>query len=51
MQDISPQGAIKIQNLINDNVFKVNEYRLKPYLKLEQVEVEYVDLHDPPPFE
>ena len=50
-QDISPHGAIEIQNPRNDNVFKVNRHRLKPYLELEQVEVEYVDLRDPPSFE
>ena len=51
VQDISPHGAIKIQNSRNNNVFKVNGHRLKPYLELEQVEVEYVDLHDLPLFE
>ena len=33
------------------NVFKVNGHRLKSYLELETREVEFVDLHDPPPFE
>ena len=34
VRDISPHGAIGIQNPRNDNVFKVNWYRLKPYLEL-----------------
>ena len=51
VQYISSHGAIKIQTLKNENVFKVNEYRLKPYLELKKRKVEFVDLHDPPPFE
>ena len=34
-----------------DNIFKVNGYRLKPYLELEQGKVECEDLRDPPPLE
>lgn len=48
---ISSHGAIEIQNSRNGNVFKVNGYRLKPYLELETREVEFVDLHDPPQFD
>ncbi|GFZ19874.1 hypothetical protein Acr_28g0005790 [Actinidia rufa] len=39
---ISSYGAIEIQNPRNGNVFKVNGYRLKPYLELEIREVEGV---------
>ena len=51
MRHISSYEAIEIQNPRNGNVFKVNGHQLKPYLELEQVEIEYVDLRDPPPFE
>ena len=51
MHLISSHGAIEIQNPRNGNVFKVNGHRLKPYLELEPRDVEFVDLHDPPPFE
>ena len=51
MQHISPHGTIDIQNPRNENILKVNGYRLKPYLKLENGEIEYVDLCDPPSFE
>ena len=48
---ISSHGAIKIQNLRNENVFKVNGHCLKPYLELETRDVEFVDLHDPLQFD
>ena len=50
MPDILPHGAIEIQNPRNNNVFKVNGHQLKPYFELKQVEVEYVDIRDPPLF-
>ncbi|GFS29781.1 hypothetical protein Acr_00g0008430 [Actinidia rufa] len=48
VRHISSHGAIEIQNPRNGNVFKVNGYRLKPYLELETREIEFVDLQDPP---
>ena len=51
MRHISSYEAIEIQNPRNGNVFKVNGHQLKPYLELEQGEVEYVDFHDLPSFE
>ena len=48
VREISPHRVIKIQNSKN---VKVNGHRLKPYLELEQGEVEYVDLRDPLSFE
>ena len=51
MRHILSHGAIEIQNPINENIFKVNGHRLKPYLELETEEIEYVDLRDPPSFE
>ena len=51
MRHILSHGTIEIQNPRNGNVFKVNGHRLKPYLELETREVEFVDLHDPSPFE
>ena len=66
MRHISSHGAIEIQNPRNENVFKVyghrlkpyleletkvNGHRLMPYLELETKEVEFVDLHDPSPFD
>ena len=54
MLDISPHGSIEIQTPRNDKVFKVNGHHWKSYLELEleleQGEVEFVDLRDPPPF-
>ena len=50
VRHILSHGAIEIQNPRNENVFKVSENRLKPYLKLEIREIEYVDLCDPPSF-
>ena len=51
VRHISSHRAIEIQNPRNRNVFKVNGHRLKLYLDLEMREVEFVDLHDPPPIE
>ena len=51
MRHFSSHGAIEIQNPRNENVFKVNRHRLKPYLELEMREIEYVDLRDPLSFE
>ena len=51
VRDLSPRGEVEIQNSRNENAFKVNGHRLKPYLELEQGEVECVDLRDPPAFE
>ena len=51
VQHISSHGAIKIQNPRNGNMFKVNGHRLKPYLEFKMREVEFVGLHNPPPFE
>ena len=51
MRHISSHEAIEIQNLRNENIFKINGHRLKPYIEVENREVEYVDLRDPPSFE
>jgi len=42
-----PYGAYDIENLKNDNVFKVNEHRLKVYFDNFLVENDSIELSDP----
>ena len=48
VREVSPHGAIEIENPKNENRFKVNGQRLKPYFEPFCGEVECVDLVDPP---
>ena len=48
VQEVSPHGAIGIENPKNGNRFKVNGQRLKPYFESFCGEIECVDLVDPP---
>jgi len=47
-----PHGAVEIRDPTNDQVFKVNGYRLKHFLEIPREEdVECLSLHVPPPLE
>jgi hypothetical protein len=47
IQLIFTHGAIKIEDLKNDNTFKVNGHRLKSFLELKNLEIEMTLLEDP----
>ena len=44
IKSISEHGAFEVENPKNENVFKVNGHRLKPYLENFVAEVETLDL-------
>jgi hypothetical protein len=44
---VYPYGACDIENPKNDNVFKVNGYRLKVYFDNISVENDSIELTDP----
>ena len=47
-----PHGAVEIRDPTNDQVFKVNGHRLKPFLEMPREEdVECLSLHVPSPLE
>jgi hypothetical protein len=43
---VFPHGAVEIENSNNDDVFKVNGQRLKPFLELKSPKVEEANLED-----
>jgi hypothetical protein len=47
IQSVFPHGVIEIKDPKNDNTFKVNRQRLKPFLELRSREVETTLLEDP----
>jgi len=47
MKYVHPYGAFDIENPKNDNVFKVNGYRLKAYFENFHSENESIGLNDP----
>jgi hypothetical protein len=47
IQSIFTHGATKIEDLKNDNTFKVNGHRLKSFLELKNPEIEMTLLEDP----
>jgi hypothetical protein len=46
---VSPHGAVKLRDLKSSQIFKVNGYRLKPYIQgiEHNKDVESIDLTDP----
>ena len=46
-RNVFPHGAIEIENPKNDNIFKVNGQRLKPFLENFSQEEESINLKDP----
>ena len=47
MHAVSAHGAFEIEDPKNENIFKVNGQRLKPFLELEMSEIEELPLEDP----
>ena len=47
IRSVFPHGAIKIEDPMNGNTFKVNGQRLKPFLELRSSKVEMTLLEDP----
>jgi hypothetical protein len=47
IRSVFPRGAIEIEDPKNDNTFKVNRQRLKPFLELRSREVETTLLEGP----
>ena len=46
VKHVYPHGTVDIENLQNDNIFKVNDQRLKPFVKLFSPEVDKSLLED-----
>ena len=46
VKNVFPYGAIAIENLKNDNIFKVNGQRLKPFLENFSQDEESINLED-----